>query len=69
MEDTMIIVLIALNIWWKNDEEGKKIQDIQERIYGYETRTLLTNNEVYKHSNDEHVYLMIALEIKDKNDF
>ena len=53
----------------KNDEEGKKIQDIQERIYGYETRTLLTNNEVYKHSNDEHVYLMIALEIKDKNDF
>ena len=53
----------------KNDEEGKKIQDIQERIYGYETRTLLTNNETYKHNNDEHVYLMIALEIKDKNDF
>ena len=53
----------------KNDEEGKKIQDIEERLYGFETRTLLTNNETYKHNNNEHVYLMIALEIKDKNDF
>ena len=53
----------------KGDEEGKNIESIEERIYGYETRTLLTNNETYKHKNDEHVYLMIALEIKDNNDF
>ena len=52
-----------------NDEEGKKIQETEERLYGFETRTLLTNNETYKHNNDEHVYLMIALEIKDKNEF
>ena len=53
----------------KNDEEGKKIQSIEERIYGYETRTLLTNNLTYLHNNDEHIYLMVAMEIKDKNDF
>ena len=52
-----------------NDEEGKKIQDFKERLYGFETRTLLTNNEMYKHNNDEHIYLMIALEIKDSNEF
>ena len=52
-----------------NDEEGKKIQETEERLYGFETRTLLTNNDTYKHENDEHVYLMIALEIKDKNEF
>ena len=52
-----------------NDEEGKTIQEIKERLYGFETRTLLTNNDTYKHKNDEHVYLMIALEIKDKNEF
>ena len=55
----------------KGDEEGKKMQgpDTAERIYGYETRTLLTNNESYTHKNDEHVYIMIALEVKEKNEF
>jgi hypothetical protein len=55
----------------KGDDEGKKLQDkdTAERIYGYETRILLTNNETYTHNNDEHVYIMIALEVKDKNEF
>ena len=55
----------------KGDEAGKKLQgpETAERIYGYETRTLLTNNETYTHNNDEHVYIMVALEVKDKNEF
>ena len=55
----------------KGDDEGKKLQGeaTAERIYGYETRILLTNNETYTHNNDEHVYIMIALEVKDKNEF
>ena len=55
----------------KGDEEGKKYQspETKERIYGYETRTLLTNNETYTHDNDNHVYIMVALEVKDKNEF
>ena len=55
----------------KGDDEGKKLQgeNTAERIYGYETRILLTNNETYTHNNDEHVYIMIALEVKDKNEF
>ena len=53
----------------KGDAEGKKIQDIEERVYGYETRTLLTNNETYKHDNNQHVYIMVALEVKDSNDY
>ena len=53
----------------KGDDEGDKIQQIEERLYGFETRTLLTNNEVYRHNNNEHIYLMVALEVKDKNDF
>ena len=55
----------------KGDEQGKKYQapDTKERIYGYETRTLLTNNETYTHENDNHVYIMVALEVKDKNEF
>ena len=55
----------------KGDEEGKKLQgkETEERIFGYETRTLLTNNETYTHNNNEHVYIMIALEVKDKNEF
>ena len=55
----------------KGDEEGKKYQgpETSERIYGYETRTLLTNNETYTHDNDNHVYIMVALEVKEKNEF
>ena len=51
------------------DEEGKKIQDIEERLYGYETRTLIDNNTTYKHNNEEHVYIMVALEVKEKNEY
>ena len=61
----------CMNHMMKGDEEGKKLQDkdTAERVYGYETRTLLTNNETYTHNNDDHVYIMIALEVKDKNEF
>jgi hypothetical protein len=59
----------CMNHMMKGDEEGKKIEAVTERIYGYETRVLLTNNELTHHVNDEHVYIMIAMEVKDKIDF
>ncbi len=51
------------------DEEGKKIQEIEERLYGFETKILIENNETYTHNNDEHVYIMIALEVREQNEY
>jgi len=44
------------------DEEGKKMQEKEERIYSEETRLLYEEKETYRHSNNNHVYLMIALQ-------
>ena len=51
------------------DEEGKKIQEIEERLYGFETKILIENNETYTHNNDEHVYIMVALEVREQNEY
>ena len=46
----------------KGDNEGKKIQELEERLYSDETRILYNENETYRHENDNHVYLYIALQ-------
>ena len=44
------------------DEEGKEMQKIEERIYSEETRLLYEEKETYRHDNDKHIYLMIAMQ-------
>ena len=44
------------------DEEGKEMQKLEERIYSEETRLLYEEKETYRHNNDNHVYLMIAMQ-------
>ena len=42
------------------DEKGKKMQELEDRLYSDETRLLYNANETYRHDNDKHIYLMIA---------
>ena len=44
----------------KNTEKGKKIQELEERIYSEETRILYNEKETYRHENENHIYLMIS---------
>ena len=44
------------------DEKGEKIKIIEERIYSEETRLLYEEKETYRHDNDKHIYLMIAMQ-------
>ena len=46
----------------RGDKEGEKIQALEERLYSDETRILYNEKETYRHENDKHVYLMIALQ-------
>ena len=41
---------------------GMKIQELEERLYSEETRILYDEKETYRHDNDSHIYLMIALQ-------
>ena len=44
------------------DKEGEEIQKKEERIYSEETRILYGEKITYRHDNDKHIYLMIAME-------
>ena len=47
----------------KKTPRGLKMQEeVVERLYSEETRLLYNAKETYKHENDNHVYLMIALQ-------
>ena len=46
----------------KGTEKGKRIQELEDRLYNEETRILYNEKEMYRHENDNHVYLMIALQ-------
>ncbi len=46
----------------RGEAEGKKIRELEERLYSYETRILYNEKETYRHENDKHVYLMIAMQ-------
>ena len=46
----------------KNTPEGQKMQEQEERLYSEETRILYNAKETYRHENDNHIYLMIALQ-------
>ena len=48
----------------KGDDKGKRIQEIEDRLYNEETRILYNEKEMYRHENDNHVYLMIALQYR-----
>ena len=39
-----------------------EIQKLEERLYSEETRILYDAKETYRHDNDSHVYLIIALQ-------
>ena len=43
-----------------NTEKGKKMQELEEKLYSEETRILYNAKETYRHENDNHVYLMIT---------
>lgn len=43
-------------------KKGKEMQKLEERIYSEETRLLYEEKETYRHNNDNHVYLMIAMQ-------
>ena len=45
-----------------NNEHGKKIQELEERLYSEETRILYNTKETYRHENVNHIYLMIDLQ-------
>ena len=45
-----------------NTAKGKKIQELEERLYSEETRILYNDKTTYRHENDNHIYLMIALQ-------
>ena len=46
----------------KKTPRGLKMQELEERLYSEETRLLYNAQEKYRHENDNHVYLMIALQ-------
>ena len=52
----------------KGDEEGKEIQLSEQQLYNEQTRLLHGANETYRHENDNHVYLMIALQYNNNED-
>lgn len=51
----------------KNDEKGKQIQNEGFELYNKETRFFYEDNTKMNHDHSSHVYLMIALEFKDKD--
>jgi hypothetical protein len=46
----------------KGDEKGIEMQKLEDRLYSDETRLLYEAKETFRHENDNHVYLMIALQ-------
>jgi hypothetical protein len=44
------------------------MQKAEERLYCEQTRILYEANETLRHENDNHVYLMIALQVEDDDD-
>ena len=44
------------------DEVGKKIQEAEELLYNNDVRLLRNDTTTYKHDNNNHIYLMIALQ-------
>ena len=52
----------------RGEAEGKKIRELEERLYSYETRILYNEKETYRHENDKHVYLMIAMQYNNGNE-
>ena len=52
----------------KNDEQGKKYQEQEYELYNQETRFFYEDKTKERHDHNKHVYLMIALEYKEKGD-
>ena len=46
----------------KKTPKGIEMQKLEERLYSDETRILYNAKETFRHENDKHVYLMIALQ-------
>ena len=46
----------------KHTPKGMEMQKLEDRLYSDETRILYNATETYRHDNDNHVYLMIAMQ-------
>ena len=46
----------------KKDAKGIEMQKLEDRIYSDETRLTYYAEDKFRHENDNHVYLMIALQ-------
>ena len=52
----------------KGDEKGKKMQVTKDLLYNQETRFFYEDKTTVNHDHNKHIYLMIVMEYKEKNE-
>ena len=52
----------------KGDERGKKMQVTKDLLYNQETRFFYEDKTTVNHDHNKHIYLMIVMEYKEKNE-